>query len=63
VWAPESAWTTWRRDKSCPYRDSNSDRKLMPSVVTVTVEMFLYLEYIFAMGMLLKLQSDCASVV
>jgi hypothetical protein len=23
--APEPAWTTWRGEKSCPYRDSNSD--------------------------------------
>jgi hypothetical protein len=28
-WAPEPVWTTWRKDKSCSYRDSNSD----PSVV------------------------------
>jgi hypothetical protein len=25
VWAPEAIWTTWRRENSCPYRDSNSD--------------------------------------
>jgi hypothetical protein len=25
VWAPEPVWTTWRRDKSCPYLDSPSD--------------------------------------
>jgi hypothetical protein len=28
-WAPEPVWTTWRRENSWPYRDSNSD----PSVV------------------------------
>jgi hypothetical protein len=24
-WAPEPVWTTWRRENSQPYRDSNSD--------------------------------------
>jgi hypothetical protein len=28
-WNPEPVWTTWRRENSWPYRDSNSD----PSVV------------------------------
>jgi hypothetical protein len=28
-WVPEPVWKTWRREKSCPYRDSKSD----PSVV------------------------------
>jgi hypothetical protein len=27
--APEPVWTTWRRENSCPYRESNSK----PSVV------------------------------
>jgi hypothetical protein len=28
-WTPEPVWTTWRRENSCSYWDSNSD----PSVV------------------------------
>jgi hypothetical protein len=24
-WSQEAVWTTWRGEKSCPYRDSNSD--------------------------------------
>jgi hypothetical protein len=28
-WVPEPVWTTWRRENSWPYQDSNSD----PSVV------------------------------
>jgi hypothetical protein len=31
-WATEPVWTTWRRENSCPYWDSNSD----PSVIHYT---------------------------
>jgi hypothetical protein len=24
-WAPELVWTTWRKESSCPYRDTNSE--------------------------------------
>jgi hypothetical protein len=33
-WAPEFAWTTWRRQNSWPYRDSNSDHSVVQSVVS-----------------------------
>jgi hypothetical protein len=50
---PELAWTTWRRENSCPYRDSNSD----PSVVQPVASR--YTEYAipgrFAKGKKVKL--------
>jgi hypothetical protein len=35
-WAPEPVWTTWRKEISLPYRDSNSD----PSVVQLEVSRY-----------------------
>jgi hypothetical protein len=32
--APEPAWTAWRWEKSCPYRDSNSDPWPVQSVTS-----------------------------
>jgi hypothetical protein len=29
VWAPEPVWTTWRRENSWPYRNSNSDPQVV----------------------------------
>jgi hypothetical protein len=31
-WAPESVWTMWRGQKSCSYRDSNSNPSAVQSV-------------------------------
>jgi hypothetical protein len=31
-WTPESVWTMWRRENSCPYRDSNSDSSVVQPV-------------------------------
>jgi hypothetical protein len=31
-WAPEPVWTTWRREHSCPYRDSNWDLSVVQPV-------------------------------
>jgi hypothetical protein len=28
-WTPEPVWTTWRRENSCPYRNSNSDTSVV----------------------------------
>jgi hypothetical protein len=33
-WAPERVWTTWRREKSYPYRDSNSDTSAVQPVAS-----------------------------
>jgi hypothetical protein len=33
-WAPEPVWTTWKRESSCPYRDSNSDPSVVQPVVS-----------------------------
>jgi hypothetical protein len=33
-WAPEPVWTTWRRESSWPYRDSNTDPSVVQSVVS-----------------------------
>jgi hypothetical protein len=31
-WTPEPVWTTWRRENSWPYRDSNSDLSVVQPV-------------------------------
>jgi hypothetical protein len=33
-WTPEPVWTTWRRENSCPHRDSNSDRSVVQPVAS-----------------------------
>jgi hypothetical protein len=33
-WAPEPVWTTWRRENSWPYRDSNSDHSEVQPVAS-----------------------------
>jgi hypothetical protein len=33
-WAPEPVWTTWRKELSWPYRDSNSDPSVVQSVAS-----------------------------
>jgi hypothetical protein len=33
-WAPEPFWTTWRRERFCPYRDSNSDPSVLHPIAT-----------------------------
>jgi hypothetical protein len=38
---PDPVWTTWRRENSRPYRNSNSD----PSVVQVVASRYTYLRY------------------
>jgi hypothetical protein len=36
VWTPEPVWTTWRRENSWPYRNTNSD----PSVVQLVASRY-----------------------
>jgi len=39
MWAPEPAWTQWRREESAsPYRESNSVRQTR-SLVTILTEL------------------------
>jgi hypothetical protein len=33
-WAPEPVWTMWRKEKSCPYRDSKSDTSAVQPVAS-----------------------------
>jgi hypothetical protein len=33
-WTPEPVWTTWRGEKSCPYRDSNTDPSAVEPVAS-----------------------------
>jgi hypothetical protein len=33
-WTPQPIWTTWRRENSCPYRDSNSDHSVVQHVAS-----------------------------
>jgi hypothetical protein len=34
VWTSVPVWTTWRRENSCPHRDSNSDPSIVQSVAS-----------------------------
>jgi hypothetical protein len=33
-WAPESVWTTWRSENSCPHRNSNSETLVVQPVAS-----------------------------
>jgi L,D-peptidoglycan transpeptidase YkuD (ErfK/YbiS/YcfS/YnhG family) len=33
-WAPDPTSTTWKREKSCPYRDSNYDHSAVQAVAS-----------------------------
>jgi hypothetical protein len=37
-WAPVVVWTTWRGEKSCPYRYSNSDPSAIQNVTSCNIE-------------------------
>jgi hypothetical protein len=43
-WAWEQVWTTWRKEKPCPYQDSNSDPSPPPSRQQVW-ELWFLLQY------------------
>jgi hypothetical protein len=38
-WAPEPVWTTWRREKSCPYRYSKSDPSAVQQPIAIPTEL------------------------
>jgi hypothetical protein len=42
-WAPEPVWTTWRREKSRPYRDPNSDSSAVQPVVSRYTDCAIYI--------------------
>jgi hypothetical protein len=37
-WTSEPVWTTWRRENSCPYRDSNSDPSIVQPVANCYID-------------------------
>jgi hypothetical protein len=38
-WAPDPIWTTWRREKSCPYGDSDSDPSVVQPALNIKVDL------------------------
>jgi hypothetical protein len=37
-WAPDQVWTTWRRENSWPYRDSNTDPSAVQPVASLCTD-------------------------
>jgi hypothetical protein len=60
---PKTAWTTWRRENSWPYRDSNSDASVIQPVVSSYTDCSVPARHVKGSSINKRLTIECSDVL